>query len=40
MLTQIDSAIQRRDTAIELGIPNFPQIANRTMTATKNSIAD
>jgi hypothetical protein len=33
-LTQIDNAIQQRNTATELGIPGFPQIAGRTATTS------
>ena len=33
-LTQVDSTIQRRNTAIELGMPSFPQIAARTVTTS------
>src|SRR5439155_20156647 len=39
-LAQTDNAIQRRNTAIELGLPSFPQIADRTVTATENQRAD
>jgi hypothetical protein len=37
-LTQIDNAIQRRNTAIELGIPSYRELARRT-TAVSNAAA-
>ena len=36
-LTQIDNTIQRHSTATELGLPSFPQIAGRTVTAGRPS---
>jgi integrase len=38
-LAQTDHVIQRRNTAIELGTPSFPQIADRAVTATTNQSA-
>jgi hypothetical protein len=31
-LAQADNTIQRRNTATQLGMPDFPQIADRTVT--------
>lgn len=33
-IAQVDSTIQRRDAAVELGMPSFPQFAARTLIAS------
>ncbi|MGH3846448.1 MAG: hypothetical protein ACRDS0_34295 [Pseudonocardiaceae bacterium] len=38
-LAQIDSAIQRRNTAIGLGMPGFAQISDRTITMSTTVLA-
>lgn len=38
-LAQVDSAMRRHDTAVELGMPSFPQIAARTLTTSATQVA-
>jgi integrase len=38
-LAQVDSAMQRRNAAVELGMPSFPQIAARTLTTSATHVA-
>jgi hypothetical protein len=38
-LAQIDSAVQRRNAAVELGMPSFPTIASRTVAASASPVS-